>query len=320
MIQNSLSQIMNCVVQVPHGLSGHELDLTSQTQNERVLDTLLNSMEFPPFQSGITPLVRKQIDDAKASCQIFGDCAFLTLTVAPKTMEDLSQDLDSAILKEAKRQGLSSAIVIDAHNSINGSFDPVATTEDLKKVAEAALREALILPNFSFEVGTSNITPTDLSIEDGLGPGGLNALVLKVSDQRLAYITIDGNNMVSGLREEVFRVIQENGITEGEIFTTDSHTVNGVIISERGYRPVGEIKKRRIIEYIRQAVTTALNNLEETRVSWRTITIPNIKTIGEGQIKKLTFVIEEVAKKAKRFAYLIFPTASIISTVFLVFL
>ena len=240
--------------------------------------------------------------------------------MAPKTMEDLSQDLDSAILKEAKRQGLSSAIVIDAHNSINGSFDPVSTTEDLKKAAEAALREALILTHFSFEVGTSNITPADLSIEDGLGPGGLSALVLKVNDQRLAYITIDGNNMISGMREEVFQVIQENGITEGEIFTTDSHTVNGVIISERGYRPVGEVKKRRIIEYIRQAVITALNNLEETRVSWRTITIPNIKTIGEDQIKKLTFIIEEVAKKAKRFAFLIFPTASIFSAVFLAFL
>jgi len=122
LIQNTLESKLQCVVSVPHGLVGHELDLSSQFQNQRVVKGILGSIGSLHNYSKATPFVRTRRNEATASCQIFGDCALLTLTIAPKSMEDLPQELDSFIVEEAEKLGLS-ALAIDAHNSIEGPFN-----------------------------------------------------------------------------------------------------------------------------------------------------------------------------------------------------
>ena len=36
-----------------------------------------------------------------------------------------------------------------------------------------------------------------------MGTGGITAIVVQVEKQKTAYIIIDGNNMISGLREKI---------------------------------------------------------------------------------------------------------------------
>jgi len=321
MIQNALEKKLRCVVSVPHGLAGHELDLSSQLQSERVVEKALSSVNFSPFFSGATPFMRAGKKGASASCQVFGNCALLTLTLSPKTMEDLPQELELNIVKEAEQRDLSSAIVIDAHNSVEGPFNLKEALEPLRKAALSSLDEALSCERAPFEVGAAKIVPEEFGLEEGMGLGGITVIATRVGDQTTAYVTIDGNNMVSGLREEILSALQDIGIADGEVLTTDTHSVNGVVLTERGYHPVGEaMDNAKLISYVRQATMNALSNLEPVEVSWRTETISGVRVIGEKQIGALCFLAEKTAREAKRLAVSLFSAIGVLLVVLLVLL
>jgi len=313
MIQEALENKLQCVVSVPHGLSGHELDLSSQLQNQKIVERILKSINFSSFESDATSFVQVRKNEANVSCQIFGNCALLTLTLAPKTMEDLPEELDTIIVNEAKKRGLSNAIVIDAHNSIEGPFNLSEAVETLRNAAVTSLEEALNRQHTYLEIGSSKVLPKEFGVRDGMGPGGISVIVTKVGDQKAAYVTIDGNNMICGLREEILSALQEIGIIGGEVLTSDTHVVNGIALTTRGYHPVGEVMDQtKLINYIKQATINALNNLEPAQASKHTETISNVKVIGEKQIVALCLLTEKTAKKAKKLAISIFSIASIV--------
>lgn len=303
MIQTALENKFKCVASVPHGLFGHELDLASQRQNQKVLDKIVESMNFTVFNSEATRFVRTRRGAATASCQIFGDCALLTLTMAPETIEDLPPQLGSAIFYEAKKHGLSSAIIINAHNSINGPFNIDEAMGPLKDAALSSIRRALDCERVPFEVGAAKVVPKEFGLAEGMGQGGISVVVAGVGGRKAAYVTIDGNNMVSGLREKVLSELQEIGVEAGEVLTTDTHAVSGVVLTPRGYHPVGEVMDHNtLIDYVKQAVLSALGNMEPAKVAWRTITIPKVKVIGREQIYGMALLTEKAAQRAKKVA------------------
>jgi putative membrane protein len=317
MIQDALEKKFSCVVSVPHGLFGHEFDLASQVQNQRVLDAALSITDFSPSSSQSTPFIRVEKGKAKASCQVFGKCAFVTLTFAPETTEDLPPKLDLTIYNEAVKQGLSHAIVINAHNSIKGPFNLSEAVDSLEKAATTSLVKVLNHQLMSFEVGSAKIVPKEFSIKNGMGPGGITVVVTKIGDQKAAYITIDGNNMVSGLRERILSSLDEIGINEGEVLTTDTHAVTGITLIPRGYYSVGEaINHNKLIGYIKQATLNALKDLEPADMAWCTKMIPKVKVIGRDQIETLCHLTEKTLQQAKKLALLLFPILGI----FLIFL
>ena len=321
MIQDALENKLRCVVSVPHGLAGHELDLSSQFQSERVVERTLSSVDFSPFFSGATPLVRARKNGANASCQIFGNCALLTLTLSPKTMEDLPQELEFIIVNETEKRGLSSAIVIDAHNSVEGPFNLKEALEPLRKAALTSLEEALSCERAPFEAGAAKIVPKEFGLKEGMGLGGITVIATRAGDQTTAYVTIDGNNMVSGLRKEILSALRDVGIADGEVLTTDTHSVNGVVLTERGYHPVGEaMDNAKLISYVRQAAMNALGDLESAKVSWRTETISGVRVIGEKQIGALCLLAEKTAREAKRLAVSLFSATGVFLSVLLVLL
>jgi len=301
-------------------LVGHGLDLSSQLQNQRVVEGILGAVTSSPNYSEATPFVRARKNEATASCQIFGDCALLTLTIAPKTMEDLPQELDSFIVKEAEKLGLS-ALVIDAHNSIEGPFNVNEAVVSLRKPSVASLKKALSCERSSFEVGAATIVPKGFTVKEGMGPGGISVIVTRVGDQKAAYVTIDGNNMISGLREKILSELREIGIVDGEVLTTDTHRVCGIVLTARGYHPIGEVMdKSKLINYIRQAAIEALENLEPAEPSWRTVIIPKVSVIGEKQIEALCLVADKTARQAKRLAASLFSVASVLLIALFMFL
>jgi putative membrane protein len=320
MVQDALKEKLQCIISAPHGLSGHSLDLSSQAQNHKVIDSILDSVDFPFSESRATPLIRVVKNGARASCQMFGTCALVTLTLAPETMEDLPEALNSAIVSEAKKRGVSLALIIDAHNSIDGPFNLEKMVDPLRMAAVASLDKTSERQQRPFLVGASTLVPEDFGVEEGMGPGGISIIVTKVGAQEAAYVTIDGNNMISGLRERILSALRELGITEGEILTTDTHAVNGVVLTPRGYHPVGEaMNQAKLIECVREAATKALNNLEPAKVSWHKETVPNVKVIGEKQIEALCALTDKTAKLAKKLATTLFPVTGIFLLLLLAF-
>jgi len=320
LIQTTMQDKFDCVVSVPHGLVGHELDVSSQPENQRVVQSILGFMESSSTHSKATSMVRTERDDAKASCQIFGDCAFLTLTTAPKTIEDLPPELNSLIVSEAEKLGLS-VLAIDAHNSMGGSFDRDSAVTSFSEASVDCLEKALKSKNSSFKVGAATVVPQEFTVQDGMGPGGISVIVVEVGDQKAAYVTIDGNNMVSGLRDKIISALKELGIDDGEVLTTDTHSVCGMIRSARGYNLVGEaIDHSKLISYIKEATNRALDSMEPVEASRRTEVIPDVKVIGEQQITELTVLADKTTQRARRLAVSLFPMAAISLVLLLLFL
>ena len=320
LIQKTIQDRFGCVVSVPHGLVGHELDVASQAQNQRVVEYIIKFVELSIGESdatSATPMVRTESEDAKISCQLFGECALLTLTTAPKTMEDLPPELDSFIAHEAKKRGFH-ALSIDAHNSMDGQFDLKNSVNSFSTVSVACLEKALKSKISSFKIGASIVIPQEFTVQEGIGHGGVSVIVSEVDGQKAAYVTIDGNNMVSGLREKIISSIKELGIDDGEILTTDTHSVCGMIRSSRGYNLVGEAVDHLIlINYIKNATVLALNNLEPVTVSWHTDIIPDVLVIGEKQITELTVLADKTTERVKRVSLILFPVATAILSILL---
>ena len=217
MLKSALQKKLNCVVCVPHGLFGHELDLASQAQNQKLINRILESTDFEAAGAKATPFVTFSNGAATACCQIFGKFVFVSFTLAPKTTEDLPQDLGLYVREEAEKRGLTCSGVVNAHNSIDGVANMQESLDELKAVAVACLEKAVLQERVPFQVGAATVIPEEFTIREGMGPGGITTIVVKVSKQKTAYIVIDGNNMVSGLREKVLLALHSLGIDDGEI-------------------------------------------------------------------------------------------------------
>lgn len=321
MIQTAIQARFGCVVSVPHGLVGHELDVASLSETERVVESIVGFMgSLSSSQSKATPMVRTESGDVKAGCQIFGDHALLTLTTAPKTMEDLPPELNSFIVNEALKRQLS-VLAIDAHNSMDEKFDLYSALESFRNASVNCLEKALKSKNSYFKVGASKVIPKGFTVQHGLGPGGISVIVTEVEGKKAVYVTIDGNNMVSGLREKILASVFELGIDDGEVLTTDTHSVCGTIRSTRGYNLVGEaIDHSKLISYIKEATLNSLSNLEIVTVSCLTDMIYDVRVIGEKQIKELTVLADKTTEFVKRVAVILFPVAAIIQTTLLLFI
>lgn len=309
LIQEAVEKkLENCVVMVPHGLSGHSLDLATQTENQVVVERTLKLGETSTYGPRSTPFLRFKRDGANVGCQVFNGCGLVTLTLAPETMEDLPPELNEVIIKTAKSHGLSGAIAIDAHNSINGPFKIDEAVKSLQEAALVCLQQVSRHEAEVFQAGVARVTPKQFGLKEGMGPGGIGVLVVKVGDQTVAYVTIDGNNMITGIREKILMALAEIGINDGEVFTTDTHAVNAVVLNARGYHPIGEAMDQEVlIDYIKQAAKSAMENLEPAEAAWASDTVSNVKVIGEGQIAAMATLLKKATRRARNLAILIFP-------------
>jgi putative membrane protein len=236
-------------------------------------------------------------------------------------MEDLPPELDSFIEDVAQKHGLSTAISVDAHNSIQGHFNVDVAINPLKEAVMVCLEKVVNLEFKRFEVGAAKIVPQAFSLREGMGPGGIVVTAVKAGNQTTAYVTIDGNNMISGLREKILSALSEVGVHDGEVFTTDTHAVNAVVLNARGYHPIGEaMDQETLIKHIKQATTDALANLESAEASWRTENVSNVRVIGEKQVEAMCMLADKALQRAKRLAISVFPLSGVVMVALLLLL
>jgi len=318
MLKHEFEERYGCDACVPLGLLGHELDAASQAQNHKIIDHVLRHAQFDASIDKATPFVRFTEGFATASCQVFGKNAFLSFTLAPKTTEDLPQELSNIVREEAEKHGLDYTIVVNAHNSLTDNVNIEASLETLREVASKCLEKAVSQLSYPFEVGTVTVYPKEFSLKDGMGTGGITAIVVKVASQKTAYIIIDGNNMVSGLREKILSSLSSAGFNESEIFTTDTHAVSAVVLGHRGYHPVGEAMNHdTLIAYIKEAALTAASRMESCRAGAIRLVVPKVRVIGGECLESLTFLVDKTIQKAKRIIVPIFAFEGLVLILFL---
>ncbi len=320
MLKVALEQKFGGFACVPLGLMGHELDVASQSQVQKIIAGTLESTNFRAKEATATPFVKVSNGLATVCCQIFGKTALTSFSLAPMTTEDFPRELGDAVRSEAEKLGLESCVAINAHNSIDGVADTQTALNALKHVAATCLRKALSQRPAPFKVGAANVMPGGLSLKDGMGPGGITVVAVEVDSQKAAYVVVDGNNMVSGLREKILEALQSLGFTEGEVFTTDTHAVNAVTVDRRGYHPVGEvISHQMLVGYICDAAKNALADMEPAKFGYRSTLIPRVKVIGWKPLEKLCVLTDDVIQTAKRTVVPLFGSAFLLLILILLY-
>ncbi len=283
------------------GILGHELDLASQTQNQKIIGSVIESAKQLTFSRQAKPSAKVTEGSITVCCQTFDDVGLLSFSLAPKTTEDLPQELGRFVREEARRRGLKDAIVINAHNSITEETVLGESLDTMKNAAAKCLDAAVSAASAPFQLGAATVYPKEFSLKDGMGAGGITAVAVKVGEQKIAYVTIDGNNMISGLREEILSAFKSMGFDDGEVFTTDTHAVNAVILGRRGYHPVGEsMNHEMLLGYIKEVASTAIERLEFCSVGSLTLTVPKVRVIGQARIEALSTLVDAALQKAKR--------------------
>jgi putative membrane protein len=136
---------------------------------------------------------------------------------------------------------------------------------------------------------------------EGIGPTGTTVYLIEVEGQKTAYIVIDGNNMVPGLREKIIEVVKKTGVDEAEVMTSDTHIVNAVSLNPRGYNPVGLVgDHKKLINTIVNMVKEALVKVQPVKVAYSIKNAEKIKIVGEKQMETLTSQILKSVSTAKK--------------------
>jgi putative membrane protein len=313
LLKHGYEKEFGCDACVPLGILGHELDLASQTQNNKIISQVIASARFKGSAGLASPFVRTTDGFATACCQIFGDTVFLSFSLAPKTTEDLPQEIGRIVSEEAKKYGFKTALVVNTHNSINDIVDTDEHLDALKTAASKCLQKAVTLPTKPFMVGAATIFPKEFTLKVGMGTGGITAMVVQVEKQKTAYIIVDGNNMISGLREKILSALTALGFDECEVFTTDTHAVSALVTGRRGYHPVGEVMDHELlICYISEVAKKAESNLEICNTGSIQFVVPQVRVIGEERLHSISTLVDKAIMKTKGLVIPIFGVEGLI--------
>ena len=324
MLKHEFQKEYNCEACTPLGILGHERDLASQAQNQKIISQVLASAKFKVSADSASLFVRVSEEVASASCQLFGDTVFLSFTLAPETTEDLPEELGRIVSDEAAKFGLKHAMVVNAHNSLTEKVYVDEHLDALRSAASKCLQKAVAQPTSQFRVGAASVYPPEFSLKEGMGTGGITALVVEVQKQKTAYIIIDGNNMVSGLREKLLAALTSTGFIESEVFTTDTHAVSAIVTSRQarhGYHPIGEAMDQELLtRIILDVAKKAEGNLEVSKAGCLQLVVPKVRAIGEARLKSMTTLVHRAIQKIKQTAIPVFALEGLILILILTFL
>lgn len=315
MISDAVERRYGCLTLVSHGVSTHDRDLTKRGEVVRAVKALLSTPLSLDREAAISLPVRVEIEGASALCQLFGDAALIILTLSPKSFDDLPDELRIRIQEEASRMGLR-AIVVDAHNSLDDADS--LTDEDLKnlhRAAVGAMERALATPRYPFSFAASRIIPKEWGLEEGMGPCGISTLTIRLEGGgTYAYIVLDGNNLKAGLRERILKAIRDLGFEEGEVMTTDTHIVNAIDLTPRGYYAIGErMEEKRLIEYVVEACMRALSDMVPGEAAYRRITLQEMRILGVKGLEAFADILESSFSLFKKTVLILAPFSLLLS-------
>ncbi|MDO8056272.1 MAG: DUF2070 family protein [Candidatus Hermodarchaeota archaeon] len=307
----------------PHGTATHDLNLVSKIEVNRFLETLRGAYRETAPVGEVSQFVRAASGTIQVGCQIFGDTAFLVITRSPHEMDDISLKVARRVADEVTKI-VKRCIIVDTHNCMTELKESVYEDSDLVpdiiKASVAATRQALKEARAMARVGVAVQRTTGFSTEEGMGPEGITVQIVEVSGQRTAYVLIDGNNMVVGLREKLVQELVPSMVDAAEIMTTDTHETSA-ISAHNGYSPIGEaIPYSALKTLITNLVKTANENLQPASIEIFQGDIGPLVVMGDGTVAKLTSLIPVSASIAKRVGIIAYGTALLISLLLLLFI
>jgi putative membrane protein len=284
-----------------HTPTTHEKDLVLAKDCERVIRGILSVVKDGGAQTATQAMVRKK-GAITVTCQIFDNTPLVVITRSPLPTEDLPDRIYEICMEKILEKGYSDGVVVDAHNVMDTTRTEFSKQDerDLVEAMGEALQEASRKGQSKVFAGFAQTKVEHYSKNEGIGGAGIMALVTEVDKQKAAYVAIDGNNMIVGLREKIQEVLRKAGFDPVEATTTDTHIVVGLRAGE-GYAPLGKaIPEEVLIEKILETVREADSKKAECLVKFSKRKVEDVYLLGDKGIENLWRITDESIKAAKR--------------------
>ncbi len=300
-------------VLVPKGASTHDQNPATTGECERLASWVRETIPRLKHGSRASRFTRASKGSASVCCQVFDGKALVLASLAPNPTDDIDFATGYSARNVAVNSGVDDALFVDAHNCIRpGSGAVYFGSPDCSSILEAtgeAIARALGSMSDGLRVGLASNTDL-VDAERGLGPNGVQAVVVEVDGQKTAYLLFDGNNMVPGLREEILKGI-EDLVDEAEVMTSDNHIVNNTL---PGFNPVGwRIEHRDLVEATRSTVVDAIDNMDQATAAAQSGLLENVRVWGHQTAVRLTTAISSSISTMRINAAVTFALAAILS-------
>jgi len=238
-------------------------------------------------------------DDSGVSIgsQLFGDGLFMTASFSPRPTEDIDAPIGKIVKLKAQELGFEKVGFVDAHNCVKKGCTEIYYPSTRYR---AILEKVKVSINKMRDKGEGKIrmgiaSKKDYSKSKGIAGEGIKVSVFEIDGKKNAYILVDGNNMVRGIREEIQDNISDL-VLNSEVTTTDSHEVNTL---NKDYNPVGlEMDENKIIEEVRELVLEAIEDLEDVKVGTDDGVLKNMSVMGPINSNRLNAVAETIYQMA----------------------
>jgi putative membrane protein len=284
-----------------HSPTTHDKDLILKNDCERVMETIFTD-DMSPGSSKAYPMVIGKSGNITVTAQIFDETPLVVISRAPLSTEDLPENINTLCMEKLAEMGYSDGAIVDAHNSMVANVTEL-TEEDAKDIDNAlgkAMDIAKGVGQGILTVGFSNTRLDSYSIKEGIGEAGIMTMVTEVNGLKGAFVSVDGNNMVVGLRDKIKEALKEIGYECAEITTTDTHVVTGHTMGE-GYFPLGKaIPETVLLEKIVKAVVEADSRKAECSVKFSKRKVESVYLLGNRGIENLWRVTHDTMKVARR--------------------
>ena len=249
----------------PHATAGHDFNLVTEREVDSVLDAVDRAESRLRFDGAATPSVRVDSGEASLLGQRFGSSALLVSTFAPGAADDVQFGVGMPARLAARASGLDDVLLVDAHNcNVGLDVDEIPHVApgserafDLLDAAETAGERLVGAGEAPLSLGVAWDT-TPWEPHEGIGPLGVRVGVVDAGGQTTAYVLVDGNNMVPGLRRRLLDRLRER-VDAAEVMTTDTHIVTTVEADNQ----VGEkIDNDTLVEIVDDLTVAALADRE----------------------------------------------------------
>ncbi len=310
----------NVAIMPFHVPSNHESDLILSSDRERVISRIESAIsESQPITDKIriTKLIEVQENQIKVKAFLINNIPIITVTAAPLPMEDLPENIVDHIKYFASKLDLEEPIIIDTHNSLTNNRSEILPDDVVEKASIKAIEKSLLeLKKLEQKPGKIGFSKTVFpgKPHEGYGEGGIITVILKPENEKPFYLTLfDSNNMISGLREKIINETLKIGYN-GEVCTTDTHSVVALTPGGKGYSMLGENGNNDNI------IKIVINQLKNTEIKEATIkdikvTISNLRILGKS-LYRLDEMTKSYVIKGEMYPIILFLLSFTITILF----
>ncbi len=286
---------------VPHGAATNDNNPSTTEECDKVVRAvraLATSLQDEDFTDTSSEILSRR-DNTSIHLIRFGNRVLIISEPIPYPSDDIALEMFKTFSWATKYHGFEDLMVIDAHNNSIHGGSPVHVGDmisiEMESMVNELSQEKVDMDSFSMGFGSA-IPKNEI---DGIGPKGVEVMVMRSHGKTKAFVLFDGNNMIGEVRKDL-TTEAEKLVDLSFIFTADNHVVNATL---GGFNPVGaDGGSRELIPLVRDSINMALEDLEESSVAIRSGFIEGINILGFGNTNRLVATINSTIAILKRAA------------------